>query len=676
MPSPSVHALRNLALVGPAASGKTSLTEALLFAAGAIASRGSVERGDTVSDFDPQEHALGHSVFPALAACEHEGVRLQLIDTPGLPALAARALCAVEAVETAVLCIPASGGVDAQARRLFAGAAGACRMVVVNKVDVPGVDYAALLASLRDAFGAGCLPLNLPSSDGSGVADCYFSPDYDAATAGTSVRAAHNALVDQVVELDEALMARYLEQGETLEPAQLHAAFEAALRAGHLVPVCFVSARSGAGVDALLDVFARLAPDPGEGKAPAFVQGEGADARQVQVLPEAAAHVLAHVFQVHNDPYRGKLALLRIHQGTVQSGGQLYSGDAKKPLRVSHLLRVQGKQQVEVAAGGPGEILALARVDELHRDAVLHDSHDEDGFHLMPPPFAQPVAGVALSAAKLGDEQKLADALAMLCEEDAGIRVERDAQGKQLVLRAQGEAHLKLLLSQLAARWSLKPQTAPPTVAYRETVSASAQARYRHKKQSGGAGQFGEVELKVEPLARGEGFQFVDQVKGGTIPGTFMPAVEKGVRQALADGVLAGFPVEDVRVCVLDGKHHAVDSNEVSFVTAARHATADALREAAPLLLEPIGEVTVRMADADFGPVSAELTQRRGRLQGSEAPAPGVTELRAWVPLAEMDGFEARLRGLLAGECDFCLAFSHYERVPDEVRRRVFPAAG
>lgn len=667
----SVHDIRNLALLGQAGAGKTTLLEALLAASGGIGAAGSIERGDTVSDFDPAEKAMGHSLNTGLAHLEWSGHWINLLDTPGTPDFLGRALLALPAVETAVIVVNAQAGIESMTRRLMEAAAGKCRMIVVNRIDASGADLAGVMAAIESAFGRECLPINLPAPDASRVIDCFFAPEYDAETAFSSVSAAHDAIVDQVVELDEALMASYLEQGESLDPEQLHDPFEQALREGHLVPVCFVSSRTGAGVAELLDVLARLMPDPTEGNPPRFVKGEGANALPVEVVADPGRHVVAHVFQVQNDVYRGKLSLFRIHQGTLDAGAQLYIGDARKPVKVAHLLRIQGRQQVEIPRGVTGDICALARIDELHRDAVLHDSHDEDLHHLLPPPYPQPFHGLALIPKKHGDEQKLSEALARLLDEDPCLEVSFDTQARQTVVRGLGELHLRMVLEQLASRWNLEVDTATPAVPYRETVATSAEARYRHKKQSGGAGQFGEVALRVEPLPRGSGLQLADEIKGGTIPTQFMPAVEKGVRQAVAEGCLAGFPLQDLKVVVTDGKHHAVDSNEVSFVTAARHALQEAVNAARPVLLEPLLEVRVSADERHFGEISAEFASRRGRLNGTDSHAQGRISLTALVPMAELEGFEARLKSICAGESECTLSPHSYEPAPGEVQQRL-----
>ncbi|GHT94926.1 elongation factor G [Betaproteobacteria bacterium] len=652
----SVHDIRNLSLLGNTGSGKTTLIHALLEAAGVK---------------DAGAAGEGHSLAASLSHLEWNEHWINLLDTPGLPDLVGRALATLAAVETAAIVINAVAGVESGTRRLMAAAEGKCRLLIVNKIDADGADAAAVIAALNASFGRECLPLNLPSADGKAVVDCFFAPDTNAATAFSNVSAAHEAIIDQVIELDEDLMARYLEQGEALEPEQLHAPFEAALRNGHLIPVCFVSAKTGAGVKELLDVLGKLAPDPTEGNPPQFLKGEGATAELIDINPDPQAHALAHVFQISNDPYRGKIALFRVHQGTVAAGSSLFVGDGRKPFKVVHLLRLQGQATTETRLAVPGDLCAVSRIDELHHDAVLHDSHDEDFFHLRPIAYPQPVFGLALITRKASDEQRLGDALARLTDEDPCLEVGYDPRSRRTVVRGLGAQHLKIVLDELSSRWNVELDTEPPAIPYRETITATAEARYRHKKQSGGAGQFGEVALRVEALPRGAGLELADEVKGGAIPVQFMPAVEKGVRQAIAEGALAGYPIHDLRVIVTDGKHHPVDSNEVSFVTAGRHALIDAVLAARPQILEPIVEVQVKIADEYFGNVSAELAIRRGHVTATDSPANGWTVITAAVPMADMDGFEARLKALCAGESEFVVTIGGYEPVTGDVQARL-----
>src|ERR1700756_2644393 len=439
--------IRNIALVGQAGAGKTSLIETLLLQAGAVRARGSPARGTTVSDFDPQEKRLQHSLDTTICSFDHDGVHINLIDTPGYADFLGRTLSVLEAVEAVAVVVSAASGVDTLTQRLmeFARERDLCRLIIVNKIDSRDARCAQVLEELRETFGSECLPLNLPSGGGDSVVDCFFQP-HGRATDFSSVEDAHTQIIDQVVELDEKLMALYLEQGEELSPEQLPDPFEQALREGHLVPVCFASAESGAGIPELLQVFERLMPTPAEGNPPPFLKGTGENAERVPVAQDPSKHVIAHVFKVSIDPYVGKLGVLRVHQGTVRQGSQLFVGDARKPVKIAHLFSLLGKDTIEITEAGPGEIIATPKVDELHLDAVLHDSHDEDQYHLKPVTFPPPMLGLAIEPDRRGDEQRLADTLHKLTAEDPCRRIEHHAAVNETVLYGMGEFHLRVLL--------------------------------------------------------------------------------------------------------------------------------------------------------------------------------------------------------------------------------------
>lgn len=665
----TTQGIRNVALVGAAGAGKTLLLDALLLEAGAIRSKGSLQRGTTVSDYDAQEKRLQHSLDTAICSLECGDTHLNLIDAPGYPDFLGRTLSALEAVESVVVVVNAANGIDPVTQRLmdFARDRGLARLIVVNRIDAREAQPERMLQQLRDVFGSECLPLNLPAEAGRTVVDCFFQPN-GAAADFSSVDTAHTQLVDQVVELDERLMEVYLEQGEALSAEQLHDPFERALREGHLIPVCFASAETGAGVPELLDVIKKLLPNPEEGNPPPFVKGEGHDATRVEVAPDPSKHVIAHVFKVCVDPYVGKLGLLRVHQGTVRHGSPLFVGNARKPVKVAHLYRLMGKDSIEVPEAIPGDICAVAKVDDLHLDAVLHDSHDEDHYHLKSIAFPPPMLGVAIEPERRGDEQRLADALHKLTAEDPCVRIEHHASLNETVLYGMGEFHLRVLLERMTERYGVHIRTRPPSIPYRETITRSADGHCRHKKQTGGAGQFGEVFLRVDPLPRGDGFEFVDEVVGGAIPGQFIPAVEKGVRQALGEGAMAGFAVEDVRVTVLDGKHHAVDSKEVAFIAAGRKAFLDAVVKASPIVLEPVVRMVVTGPSRAVGDITGDLRTRRARISGNSSLPGRLAVVSALVPLAEVTDYASRLKSLTGGEGSYTLDFSHYEPVP--VRRQ------
>ncbi len=534
---------------GQGGSGKTTLAEALLLASGAIKEAGTVERGTTVSDFDPLEKTWQHSLRASIVHLDMPDTRVHLVDTPGFPDFIGQSIGALDAVETAAVVVSAQSGIEMIASRMMDWAAKRrlCRLVVINKIDAENVDLPALLALIQNTFGKECLPINLPAGGGKRVVDCFFNPDGESDF--SSVGQAHRALVDQVVEVDEDLMSLYLEQGE-IAPEELHAPFEKALREGHLVPVCFVSAKTGAGIAELLDVLVKLAPNPAEGNPPLFYKGEGDAATEFRSEPDPKKHVLAHVFKVVMDPFVGKLGIFRVHQGTVTKDTQLFVGDGRKPFKVGHLFMLQGGKSVEVERAVPGDIAAVAKVDEIEFDCVLHDSHDEDHIHMRPLEFPTPMQGVAITPRKRGDEQRISEVLHRMIAEDPTLVVEHDSTTNETVLRALGDLHLRSVLERMASQFKLEIDTRPPRIPYRETITAQAEGFHRHKKQTGGAGQFGEVSLRVEPRERGAGFEFVDQTKGGVIPHQFMPAVQKGVEQVLTTGAIAGFPLQDVRVVV------------------------------------------------------------------------------------------------------------------------------
>ena len=665
--------IRNVCLVGPSGGGKTQLTERLLHAGGAIAEPGSVDKGSTVSDYTDVEREQGHSQFTSICHLDHGGIHVNLIDTPGYRDFYGRALSVLPAVETAAIVINAQAGIEMVARRMMKAAHDQrlCRMIIVNKIDAEGVDLESLLGDIRAAFGNECLPLNLPSADGTKVVDCFFQPEGDE-TAFSDVATAHTQIVDQVVEVDDELMELYLEQGEELQPEQLHDPFEQALREEHLIPVCFVSAATGSGINQLLQIFERLMPNPTEGNPPVFYKGEGDDAEQVSITTDVDAHAIGHVFKIDIDPFKGRLGVFRVHQGKIKTGNQLFVGDARKPMKVGQLLKINGGEHVKATVGVPGDICAVPRVDEVHYDAVLHDSHDEDNFHLKAKQLPRPMYGLAIKPANDKESQKVTDALHTAEAEDPSLMVEHIASLNEVVLRGHGELHLRSVLEQIKDRYNIEVLTAPPSIAYRETITAPAEGHHRHKKQTGGAGQFGEVYLRVEPLPSGSGFEFESKVVGGSIPSQYIPAVETGVKQVMNAGAVYGFPMQDIKVTVYDGKHHSVDSKEIAFVQAGKKAFLAAINDARPIIMEPIVDVTFTIPSDCAGGVTGDLSSMRGIISGTETLPDNRLQISGKAPLKELQGYHSRLKSLTGGDGTFDMDFSHYAEVsPDlaDVRR-------
>lgn len=673
MPHYTTDQIRNIALVGHQGAGKTTLFEALLLAGGSIQTAGSVERGSTVSDSDPMEKERGHSLNTAVASIDHGGIHVNLIDTPGYPDFRGPTLSALAAVETCAVVVNAANGIEFNTARMmeYAKARRLCRLLVVNKIDHAEADLAALVEQLREAFGSECLPINLPAQGRASVVDCFYTPSGQSDFG--SVADAHQRIIDQVVEINESVMGHYLEEGEAgLSGQELHDAFEQCLREGHLVPICFVSSRTGAGVKELLDLFEKLMPNPREANPPQFVKG--ADGEAFNTDPDARKHVVADVFKIVNDPFVGKLSVFRVYQGTVRKDTQLFIDDGKKPFKVGHLFKLKGKDHVEIEDAIPGDIAAVAKIEDIHFDAILHDSHDEDHIHLKPINFPQPMFGLAIEPATRGQEQKLSTALHKLIEEDPCFRIEHHPELNETVIRGLGELHLRVNLQRLKDRYGVEVKTRPPKIPYRETISAHADGHHRHKKQTGGAGQFGEVFLRVEPLSRGSGFEFVDEVKGGTIPGQFLPAIEKGVRQVLEHGAVAGYHIQDVRVIVYDGKYHPVDSKEVAFISAGKKAFLDAFQKARPLVLEPIVNLDVTVPERYMGDITGGLASKRARINGTDSVRGGEIIVKAQVPLAEIAEYSNELKAVTGGQGRYSIEYSHYEAVPAQVQKQLAEA--
>lgn len=671
MPNYRTEDIRNITFVGHSGAGKTTLIEALLEKSGTIGEAGTIDRGTTTTDHDPLEKEFKHSLDSAIASLDFEGMHLNMVDTAGFPDFRGPTLAGMAATETTAIVINAHNGVELSTRRLIRRAKRRrlCRLIVINKIDQAGKNtLTSLIDIIREEFGPECLPINLPSEGFTKIKDCFFGEDGE--TDIGSLAEAHEAIIDQVVEVNEDLMLQYLE-GEELSKEDLHDAFEQALREGHLVPICFTSAVNGAGLQSFLKLCKRLLPNPMEGNPPLIFKGEGKDAEPVKVKPDPDGHVVAHVFKITNDPFVGKLSIFRIYQGTIEPDTQLFIGDGRKPFKVGHLFKVQGGKHEEVEEGIPGDICAVAKVDEIHYDAILHDSHDEDHFHLKPVDFPQPMYGLAIQTTTRGQEQKLAQAMAKLAEEDPCFVVEQNQELNETVIRGLGELHMRVMLQRMQTRYNVEVDTRPPRIAYRETVTRAAEGHYRHKKQTGGAGQFGEVFLRIRPLRRGEGFEFVNKVVGGSIPTSLIPAVEKGIRQIMEEGAIAGYQLQDIEVTVYDGKFHPVDSKEIAFVIAARNAFLDAIGTAGPQILEPIVSVDVTVPEAVMGDVTGNLAGRRARISGTESLSGGQVTVKADMPLSTLSDYHTELKSMTQGQGSYTMEFSHYDPVPRDVQQQL-----
>ena len=677
MPEYTTEAIRNLAVVGAAGSGKTTLVEAMLHEAGLIGRVGRVEDGNTVCDFDELEKELGQSLDSALVHLDFGSTHINLIDTPGGADFLGRTVSVLPAVEMMLVVIDAAAGIDPTTRRLMKAAEERSlpRMIVVNKVD-HAAGLSEFLASLQEVFGNVCRPINLPAEGGKSMIDCF------GAASGTSdlgdAEDFHTAIVDQVVETDEALMEEYLERGE-VAPEKLSGPFKAALRQAHLVPICFTSARENVGVKELLQIIAQLCPNPTEGNAPTFEYSDNGEKKSIQPEPDPGKPPLAHVFRVSSDPYVGKLCVFRVHQGSIGPETQPQVDDRKRPLRIAHVFKLQGKTHTEAERIIAGDIGAVAKLEEVNYDSVLHAGDLGDDLHVLSPPLPKPMYGLAIEGTSKGAETKLAEALGKLVAEDPTMEIRRVQTTGETVIWGLGEQHLRVKLRLLKDRYGVEVQTRPPKIAYKETITAKAEGHHRHKKQTGGAGQFGEVFMRVEPINGGEegvvnGLLFVDDTFGGSIPKQFMPAVEKGVRQVMAEGAVAGYPLQDIRVGVYDGKHHPVDSKEVAFMTAGRKAFIDGVRKAKPVLLEPYVSMEITVPAEMIGDISSDISGRRGRIQGTDMLPGNQAVITAEAPLAEVMSYASQLKSISGGAGSYTMEYSHDEQTPPNVQAEIVKA--
>jgi elongation factor G len=658
--------IRNVLIAGHALSGKTSLVDALLFASGTVTRKGSPTDGSSFSDFEKDEKEFRHSIYSKLLHIDHLGKRINLIDAPGAPDLLGQALLCLPAVETVAIVVSATSGIEVSTRRVFEAAKqrNLPRAIIVNKIDAPDVDLVGLVASIQETFGADCIPINLPTGKGVAVAECLLSRNGESDFG--SITPFHTALLDHVADMDDQLMERYL-AGEEPNYEAIHAPFEKAMDSGHIVPILFTSARTGAGLAELLDAIAKHFPSPQEGNLRPFVT-EGEHAFEYSEDPEGK--LLAHVFKITMDPFVGKMSILRVHQGTLTSQSQVFIGHNKKPVKLGHLFQIQGKDHAQVTHIIAGDIGAIAKIEELHPGDVLHDDHALDAVHLSRQPIPQPLFGLAITPKNRADEAKLTQSLTRLAEEDPTFQYHVDPATHELVVSGLGELHLKLLLHKLEAR-HIPVDAKPPRIAYKETIQIPADGHHRHKKQTGGAGQFGEVFLKVEPAERGEGFLFHDEIFGGAIPGQYVPAIEKGCRDLLAIGPFTGNPIVDVKVTITDGKHHPVDSKEIAFRTAGRFAFKDAFLKAKPVLLEPIVKMEITTPQHALGHITGDLASKRGRILSTETLPGNLAQVVATAPLAEVMQYSSQLKSATAGQGSFSMELSHYDPAPPNVAQQV-----
>lgn len=664
--------IRNVILLGHGGSGKTSLAEAILHLTGAINRLGSVDEKTTVSDYYDEEKEHQHSILASVMYAQHNGKLINVVDAPGYPDFIGPAIAALPAAETAIIVVGAAAGIETNTRKMFqlASEKRKPRVIVINKIDAENVELPELIKMIQETFGLQCRCANLPSADKSSVLDCIAN------STGSSpvmdVAEAHTQLIESVIEADDALMERYL-GGEEIPAEQIASGFVKALAAGTLVPIIFTDAKHEVGVKELLDVITKYTPSPVEAGPVKLVGDENAS----ELKPDPAGPLAGVVFRVAFDPRSNmKYASIRVFSGTLKSDTNIIRNDEKKGLRPGHILKSQGAETKDVDVGTAGDIVMLAKVEELRIGDLVSDGRVSGKFQM--PPFPEPMFALAMEPASRGDEQKIGGALDRLREEDPCFRTTRDAQTKELVAQGLGDLHLRVMIEKMQNRFKLSINTKEPKIPYKETITGKAEGHYRHKKQTGGAGQFGEVYLNVEPADRGSdpALQFSWDIYGGTIPGQYEPAVFKGVNDVMQNGPIAGFPMQDIKVSITDGKYHPVDSKEVAFRTAGKGAFIDAVKKAKPVLLEPIVNIEITIPAENVGDIAGDLSSKRGRVVGQEMLPGNYIVVKAQVPLAEVAQYTSQLKSVTGGRGSYTMTLSHYEPVPPNVQQQIIAQYG
>jgi elongation factor G len=686
----NVEDTRNIAVCGHGSSGKTTLIDQLLLKTGAVTGQPSVDAGTSICDFDEEEKHHKHSIEAAIVHLDHAGKRFNLIDTPGYPDLIGQTIGALRAVETALIAIDAHAGIKVNTRRVWqeAGDAGLGRILCITKLDADNIDFSKLIDTIKEVFGTQCALFNVPIGQGhelKGVVST-LDPPKDAKGALIDPAALSESVLESIIEADEAMMEKYFE-GQMPSKEELARLTVEAVRQGTLTPIVCISTKMGIGLDELLAVLVQASLPPS-----AIPRTGKKDGDDVTLKPDPAAPLAAQVFKTRIDPFVQRLSFIRVFSGTLKKDSTVPSPGARKGIKIGPLLSMQADKSTPIDQAIPGDIVAVAKTEDLHTGTSLGE------VELPPIKFPTPMVGLAVAPKARGDETKLSGALHKITEEERTIHLEHDQETKEMVLTGMSELHLLLMRERLKRRDKVEVETREPKIPYRETIQANAEGSYRHKKQSGGSGQFGEVHIRMYPFPEAtnpeewatkerfphlkaihfhekNNFLWVDTVVGGTIPGNFLPAIEKGFLEKIASGVVAGYPVQNICVEVHFGKDHPVDSNETAFRIAGRQAFAKVFKEARPSLLEPIVKLAITVPVANVGDVSSDLSGRRGQMVGMDSAGGGLTTVEATCPLAEVMTYARTLSSMTGGQGSYTMEFSRYDVVPGNVQQQIIAKA-
>lgn len=663
--------LRNVALVGHHGSGKTTFAEAALLASGAIGRLGSVPDGNTVSDYDPLEQSHEYSISSSLIPIEWSGTRINLIDAPGYPDFEGEVVAAAAAADGAMIAVDSVSGVEAGTElawlRLDAAEVRP-RMMLVTRLDRENANYQQVVDQLRGRFGNGVAPFGLPIMGADGIEGVYDLLEQQATRAGQvseapaelagEIEAAREQLIEAAADADDDIMMKYLE-GEELGHDEITAALKAGVATGAVVPVFPVCSTRDIGVRAALHEVAQLFPSPADREYPT------ADGT---IAPDSSGGLVAFVFKTASDPFVGHLSFVRVLRGSIAAGAQLKNAHNGESERAPHVYVQRGSQQIEVPALVTGDLGVIPKLSHTHTGEVLTDGGEVPA--LRPLPLPTPTYRSALHPLSDKDVDKLSMALERLRDQDPTIKVEHDRDTGETILLTLGDAHASVAIDRMKQNYGVEADMTEPLVPYRETIAGASKAEYRHKKQTGGHGQYGHVVIELEPLPRGSGFEFADAVVGGSVPRQFIPAVESGVTEAMSAGPLARSPIVDLRVTLVDGSSHSVDSSEMAFKTAAIQAIREGMMNAQPVLLEPVMKMQIHVPNDNVGDVMSEISSRRGSIQGVDAAnRDGYSTISAEVPLAEVQRYITSLRALVGGRGSFDMQFDRYVEVPYELQQ-------
>ncbi|MEW6027287.1 MAG: elongation factor G [Planctomycetota bacterium] len=663
-----VEDTRNIAFIGHGDSGKTSLTELMLFKAKAATRLGEVSEGTTACDSEPDEKERKHSIDCGLVYFKWKDKNLNIIDAPGYPDFVAEAISGLSAADAAFIAINAASGIMVNTRKMWDHATNlnVPKAIIITKLDIPNVNFDEIMASVREVFGDKCLLVTSPSGAGAelkSVANLMDAPD----KLTPELKKLRDQLIEAVVEVNDTLLNKYLD-GKDISETEITGAFRLAILKGKVIPVLATSMKKDVGVDELMDFIVKYLPSPADRGAKTAFSTEKDSKTEENFQPVDNGTFSAYMFKCVSDPFVGRLSYLRIYSGALDANGTLYNPRTRKSERFAKMFRIFGKEQRPIDKASCGDIVVIPKLEDVNIGDTVFTV--EKSFRFPEVKFPQPMVSLAAEPKSKGDEQRLSLALTKMSQSDPAFKVVRDRQTHELVITGMSSLHIDVLLNRLKSKYDVQLNTKQPKIPYKETILAKSAASHKHKKQSGGRGQYGEVYMRLEPLPRSEGFKFVDEIFGGSIPSQYLPAIEKGVVDVMDKGVIAGYPVVDVQVTVYDGSYHEVDSSEAAFKIAGSKAFKAAFMQGKPSLLEPIVNIEITTPSKYMGDITGDLNSRRGRITGMDTSG-GQQIIKATIPLGEIANYSTELRSITAGEAHYSIEFSHYDTVPHKVQEAI-----